>query len=428
MNRSKVKRALLGILISAGIGGIPLSAQTLSEKEAIEKALAHHPDIRAMSLRVGQSAEGCKSARADYLPQISLQGEYDPQRTYVLPVNGTFHTRDDDGWSVGGALHQKLWDFEKTLSLINAAETERKIAELGLADAKGQTVYRVRQLYALMVVQRMAVEVRRKDMEAKKALYEQAEALVKQGLKTEADASRFLSAYYVAKDNLGIAEASFDKARTTLSLFIGEPIAPDVRLQKDVISADAADTLNDGNVEKRMLDNSPQLKMLDETVRRDILMYHAAKEAHYGSIDAYATYVDQDTLNRYDATVVGITATIPLYSGGRISAQAQQARIGAEMAKAQRDSKELALRQELEGLLIDLRRFEKTLAARKAQYEAAQEARQLLEARYREGLATYIEVLDATAQTLAAQLGLLEARYNRSDALNRIDYLTGKQP
>ena len=60
-----------------------------------------------------------------------------------------------------------------------------------------------------------------------------------------------------------------------------------------------------------------------------------------------------------------------------------------------------------------------------AQLEAATSTSNLLEARYKEGLATYIEVLDAISLVLNARLGVLEAYYSKSIAINRIEYLKG---
>jgi outer membrane protein TolC len=49
----------------------------------------------------------------------------------------------------------------------------------------------------------------------------------------------------------------------------------------------------------------------------------------------------------------------------------------------------------------------------------------VLDARYKQGLSTYIEVLDANALYLDAKLGLLEAKYAKSSIVNRIVYLQG---
>ncbi len=401
---------------------LQLQAQSLSQNEAIQKALAYHPDIKRFILQVTSAQEGVKQSRSDYLPQVRFNAEYDPTRTYVLPQNGQFHTIDSDGWQAGVVLNQKIWDFGKTSSAIDFSKADTKIATLSLVDAKALMAYNVKTQYNLMVVQRKAVEVRKKDLEAKEALYKQSEAMVKQGMKTRADSTRFLSSYYVAQDNLSISEAAYEKARVALSLYIGEEVHADVTLQEEILSPQSREDVAYNAIENA----NPQLQSAKENVHKSELLYESVHAAHYGSIDAMASYNYQDTLNSYDATVVGITLTVPLYVGGRISAQAQQAKLAEDAAQASYDSKALALKQEVQALQVDLVRYEKTIEAKKAQLEASQETMTLLNARYKEGLATYIEVLDATALYLNAELGLLEAYYSRGIIINRIDYLQGK--
>ena len=77
-------------------------------------------------------------------------------------------------------------------------------------------------------------------------------------------------------------------------------------------------------------------------------------------------------------------------------------------------------------MIIDIDRFEKTIEAKKSQLKASKQTQTVLEARYKEGLATYIEILDASSLTLNAELGLLQAIYEKSSALHRIEYLQGK--
>ncbi len=405
---------------------LSLQAELLTQEEAITKAIAYHPDIKRFIYQVTSTQEGVKVTRSDYLPQVHLNAEYDPTRTYVLPQNGQFHTIDSDGWQAGAVLNQKIWDFGKTGSAIDSSKADVKIAELSLSDAKALLAYNVKRQYALMVVNHKAVAVRKKDMEAKEMLYKQSEAMFIQGMRTRADSTRFLSSYYVAVDNLSIAEAAYEKARVALSLYMGEEVDANVTLQEDILSPSKTKFYDADLLYGEIEEKNPQLKSAQESVHKSDLVYKSVHASHYGSIDAVASYTYQDTLNSYDATLVGITLNIPLYVGGRISAQSQQAKLAQTSAKAAYESRALALEQEVQGLFIDLKRYEKTIEAKKAQLEASKQTQTLLNARYKEGLSTYIEVLDATALYLNAELGLLEAYYSRSVILNRIDYLEGK--
>ena len=414
------KISLLIFLALLCFAGTP-DAQALTLNSCIQKALQTHPDIKRFILQIEHSKKGLDVAQADYLPQISLSAEYNPTTTYVMPTNGIFQTHEDDGWQVGAILRQKIWDFSKTTSLIKAQETREEIANLSLQDAKALLAYKVKLQYELALVQQKAISVRQKDLKTKEELYKQAKALVKQGMKTFADSTRLLSSVYVAKDNLAIAESNFTKAKTILSLYIGESIPQEAKFD-DNLSTPCGYVIN----EARMLQDSLALKILQKNVKKSEFLYKAAKATCYGSIDAIASYTHQETLNAYDTTTVGIMLNIPIYSGGRLSAQEEQAIIDKQSAKNEYKAKVLALKEEFESLLIDLKRYEHTIKAKSSQLQSARQTKTVINARYKEGLATYIEVLDATALMLDAQLGLLQANYGRSSIIHRIEYLQGK--
>ncbi|MDA3908360.1 MAG: TolC family protein [Sulfurimonas sp.] len=412
-------------LLIFGLLVICVSGDTLTLQDSIDKTLQNSPDIKSLKLKTTQSQHSYDISFADYLPQVNLQAEYDFTQTYVLPSGGKFNTVDDDGWYVGANLKQKIWDFKKTSSKVEASKIDEDMAELSLEDMRALMVYKIKSLYKLIVVQKEDIEVRKKDLASKKAYYEQAKALVVQGLKTKADSSRFLSAYYVAQENLAISQASFDKAKKSLSLYMGEQIKDDTTFQTDTIKKkyifeEAA------MIEEEILANNSQLKIDAQNIDKNILLYKSAKASHYGSIDAIASYRHFDTLNAYDSSLVGETLEIPLYSGGRTTAEAQKALIDIQVTKEQQASKILAIKEELSNLIIDIIRYEKTIKSKQAQLISANDTKDVLQGRYKEGLSTYMEILDAESLALDAELGLLEAYYTKSLAIDHIDYLKGK--
>jgi outer membrane protein TolC len=416
-----MKKRLCALLFAGSITLLP--AQTLTLHEAINSTLAHHPDVKNFMLRIQQAEQGYNATYADYLPQLDLSATYAPTQTYVLPQNGTFNTIDDNGWNVGVTLHQKVWDFAKTASLVEASRQDEEISKLSLHEVKALLAYKVRSLYELLIVQREAVKVRQKDLEAKKAFYAQAQALVKQGLKTHADASRFLSAVYAAEDNLAIAKASFEKARRSLSLYMGKPVSRSVKLDTKALKKHT--TLQTGRIEQEVLTHNTRVQIDSRSIDKNRMLHRSTQAAHYGSVDLVAAHSRIDTLNSYNTDYVGVSYNVPLFTGGRLSAQEQQAKIGYQIAQEEKASDILALKEELYALFIDIRRYDKTIKAKQAQLTSARKNLKLVSARYKEGLATYIEVLDSTSQVLSAKLGVLEAYYSRSLAYDRIEYLKG---
>jgi len=416
-----MKKSLLIIVIFIS----SLSAQILTLQECIDKTLKNHPDIKSFMLEVSKSQQKQKAATSAYLPQVNLQAQYDVQRTYVLPQNGKFNTLDDQGWQAGVSLQQKIWDFYKTSSKIDIAQIDTEMANLSVDEAKALMVYKIESLYERALVQKEAINVRLQDMKTKKELYNQAHAFVEQGIKTTSDETRFLSAYYGAKDALGVAEASYEKALSSLWLYMGEKRTTNVELETNLLNTTPISTTAK-ELSDEMLYNNTQLKIYEQNIQKSNLLHKSAKASNYGSIDAVASYTHYDTLNAYDASLAGVVLNIPIYTGGNLSAEEQMASITTSISKELKNSKLLALSEELDSLIIDLKSYENTIIAKKSQIEASLSTKQLVDARYKEGLATYIEVLDATALQLASQLDLLEAHYNRSMAQHRIKYLIGK--
>lgn len=401
-----------------------VQAKVLTLDECIDKTLKNHPDIKKLSLSISRTDAVVDIAKADYLPQINASAQYNPIDTFLMPQNGQFNTVEEDSWQYGVQLNQKIYDFSKTTSTINASKKDKEIASLFLDDKKALLAYSVKIQYNIVLLQTKALEVRKKDLQTKEELYNQAKAFVKEGLKTEADALSLLSAMYIAEDNLGITESELDKALSTLSIYMGEKIDSSVVLEDN--SAFKDDVVQDSQtIIKNTITNNYEIKSQQQQISRDEFLYKASKAGHYGSIDAVAAYSHQSTLNEYDTSLVGVVINIPIYSGGRVSAQAEQQRIAKEESKESYNSKKLLLEEEVQALIIDLKKYKHTLKAKEALLESSEATKDIIEARYKEGLSTYIEVLDASSTYLFAKLGLLEARFSINNIFNRLDYLQG---
>lgn len=406
----------ISILLYATI--IFADTKTITLDECIARTLKNHPNLKQLFLSVQKSQTSLDIAKAAYLPQITLSAQYNPINTFVMPQNGQFKTIRDDNYFVDAVLNQKIYDFSKTKSLIDASKKDVQIASLSLEDLKALLVYNVKILYNTVLLQNSVIEARQSDLKTKEELYTQAKAFTKEGLKTKADEASILSSLFNAKDALAIAKAQKQKALSTLSLYTAQKIEDDTVFD-DALSKEAK--VSDTNI----VDKNIALKTLQEEIDKNSLLYNASKASYYGSIDAIASLSHQNSLNEYDTSMVGIVAKFPLYSGGSISAQIQQNKISKEISKEAYNSKKLSLEEEIDSLLIDIKRYEYTIEAKQALIESSSLAKDIVNARYKEGLSTYIEALDASTTYLNAKLGLLEAEYGINNIINRLEYLRG---
>ena len=403
------------------IGSSLLLADSLTLKESIVKALKNYPNIKVFQLKVQESKSDIDNIKSDNLPQINFQGNYNISQTYVFPANGQFKTINDNGWNAGLFLKQKIWDFSKTTNKIEAFKIDRDISNLSLEEQKALLVYQVKSLYNLLIVQKEAIDVNQKDIEVKEAYYQQALAFVKQGLKTNADASRFRSSISIAKESLAQAQSAYEKTKNALSLYIGEKIDDNIQLEDRIL-----DVPTNLPSEDEILDTNYQLKISTKNITKNIKLHKSEKASSYGSIDAVASYSHINTLNAYNSKFVGISLNIPLYTGGKISSEVQKSAIGVQIANEQKEATLLALKKEILDSYSDIKQYRTTIEAKKAELQSSQETSNLIKERYKNGLTTYIEVLDAITLEQNAKLGLLNAKYQLNSAIYKLQYLQGK--
>lgn len=398
-----------------------LLADMLTLEESITKALNNYPNIKIFQLKVQQSKSDLDNAKSDNLPQVNLQANYNISQTYVFPANGQFNTLNDNGWNAGLFLKQKIWDFSKTTHKIEAFKIEEDISKLSLEEQKALLIYQVKSLYNLLIVQKEAIDVREKDIEVKEAYYQQALAFVKHGLKTNADASRFLSSIYIAKENLAQSQSAYEKTKNALSLYIGEKIDNNIQLENRLLDVTTAIPSED-----EILDTNYQLKISNRNISKNITLHKSAKASYYGSIDAIASYNHIDTLNSYNSKFVGVSLTVPLYNGGKISSEVQKSAIGVQIANEQKEATILALKKEILDSYSNIKEYRTTIEAKEVELQSSQETTKLLEGRYKNGLTTYIEVLDAISLERDIKLGLLNTKYKLNNAIYKLQYLQGK--
>ena len=255
-------------------------------------------------------------------------------------------------------------------------------------------------------------------------MYAQAKALVKQGLKTQADALRFASAVELARSDLAMARAALERAIVSMEQLIGRPIPRGTRFERGLLYRGKFPMGK--AAERRLLERNLGIRVARKTRQSSHALYEADRRARFGSIDLVGDLSHLDTLSRYDSKTLGVRYSAPIFQGGRLSAQSEQARLQELIDARQIDARKRAILEEYRGLAADWKALGRSIGAQKARIRSAEAARKLVEARYKEGLSTYIDVLDAQATVLSARLGLLNAWFQRRNTYNRLEYLYGK--
>jgi outer membrane protein TolC len=110
---------------------------------------------------------------------------------------------------------------------------------------------------------------------------------------------------------------------------------------------------------------------------------------------------------------IGPSMTFPIFEGYTNMARLEVAEARHQQMLEDYHQTILHAFREVADILVALQTREEQLARQREQVAAAQEAWELVDIRYRKGLVTYLEVLDAQRAVLTAELGVVQTERAR---------------
>lgn len=123
----------------------PLPA--LPEREDVNRLAANHnPEIRSALAELRAGNAGVASARAAYLPDLSLNFSYGidaPQFAKTGPDNA-----QNLGYSISGTIDIPLWDWFSTQKRVKQSEIRRDAAKVGVTAAQRKLIATLEESYA----------------------------------------------------------------------------------------------------------------------------------------------------------------------------------------------------------------------------------------------------------------------------------------
>jgi len=173
---------------------------------------------------------------------------------------------------------------------------------------------------------------------------------------------------------------------------------------------------------RRAVENNPELraqKFAIEAARQEM---NKNRAGHAPRVDFIASYnkTTAETINTYnqDSTVrsIGVQVSIPLYSGGGVSASTRQSAAALEKAKSDFDAKSNTVLTELRKQYNVVISSAAKIAANGKAVESAELLTVATEQSIKGGVRINLDLLNARQQLFASKRDLAQARYN---------YLTG---
>ena len=410
------------------------STISITRTVAERLALKNNPRITASHLLALAAGQLTRETRSSELPQISAavtaEKAEDGSR---IGAGALTDSRLYTHAGTGGSLSQLITDFGHTRDLVATNKLQQKAQDRTAIAAEQDVLWATDQAFYRLLNSQSLLDVAKATVAARGDVQSLTSALTRSALKSDLD--------------LNIASADLSQAQL-LELDAENGVASASAALAAVLAA-PADTLyhavedpEDAPPPPPSPDSSPSINASAQALRPDLqaLRFNAAADQKFASaqqlqhlptVSALAiggfTPVAPDGVfvpNWYAAG--GVNLTLPLFTGFRIDAQAQEARLRQKATEKQvQDLSDIIARDVRIAVLNAQTAFRRIAVADQFRQQTAQ-ALALAQTRYKLGLSSIVELSQAQLQSTQAAVAAVNARYDYLLALRSLDYARGQ--
>lgn len=437
----RVQPAFL-IFVAGLLGAVPGSAQLpapeevpaleaatpLGLEEAIARALAANPALRAFEARRVEVAAGIREARADAYPQLSAVSSYGQSRNPSFLNSpdfeeflrnfpgGDFEPGVQELYSAGIEVSQPLYTGGKLRAAVRLAEKVAGVTDAQIRAARLDTALAAAEAYFEVLAAKRALQVvevqernRRESLNVVQARYDLGEATRLELLRAQSSLIEVSPEVVGLRGDIEVAES---RLRVVLGLPPGTALAVTDR-ESELPLLPGAQVLA-----ALARENRPELADLELQRQALELQQEVTRAEGRPQVDFGGAYgrevrlIENFTDDLYASWRFGLFLRWEFYDGGRREAQVAQLE-----SRRQQRALELAdlsnrIALEIEEAATRYRTAVARYQASKASADAAREATRVARDTYQEGVALQVDLLEAQQRETEAEIALVDAYYD----------------
>jgi HAE1 family hydrophobic/amphiphilic exporter-1 len=429
-------------LATALLAAAPLAADPLSRAEAVRLALEANPDVKKAEENMNRLHGFVTEARADALPEIRAYGQWSRFRDPSFLNSPSFDNFPPEFLEGLKPVPASLWDGYATLKqTLWSFKIGRAIKAAKLATQSGdEEIRRVQQAVALLAVQAYndyvlgieRVRVAKQAVTQKEKQLETTRNRRAAGVATDLDVLRFEVDFENARVQQLSEEGQADLARGRLNAVlvrpIGSPVEPTNRLEYMAMDISPEEAVAEA------WSRRPEVKQVDLEERIRDYAVGIAKAESQPSLDfngsfGWSTRKTSDFFtNDFQKWSAGVVLTVPVFDGLRTAGKVAQARAERNMVAQTKIALENQIRLEAKDAVDRLSVAKRVLQATELNVKQSQKALEMVEANYKFGAATLLDVIDAQAAQTVADSNRNQALYVHANARAKLRFVMARDP
>jgi outer membrane protein TolC len=424
-------------------------APPLSLSEAIDTAMERSPYLRVATIDVDVAATRIREARGHMFPKITVSEmvtrtdhsawklfqEFGQERwdqamfqRFADPDQINEPTPSTD-FNTKVQIEQALYSGGRLTAAGEQARLGKEAQAAALERVRQEVVFDVVRTYYGVILAQRGLRVAKQAVKTLEAHVKTAQDLYGAGVVVRSDVLSANVQLAKTRETQIIAENQVKLAKAALSHYMGVDQGREFSIQADLAYVPLFHGLAD--LIKSALKDRPDLQQVifgTEATRKGI---DYAKAGYHPTAGLMASYDFNDRglgdlFSDGDSYFLAAMANWTLFDGFITAAQVERATLETRKMEAQQERLRNGIELQVRQAFLSLQQARERIGVTTEAVDQAEESQRIIHNRYKGGVTTIVEVLDADTALLAARLSALQARYDHNLAQVELDFALGR--
>jgi NodT family efflux transporter outer membrane factor (OMF) lipoprotein len=377
----------------------------------IEQALGNNRDLRVSIANIEQARAQYRIQRADRLPTVGLGISGSRQTTGEdQPISSVYQS----GFAVS-AFELDLFGrvrnlSEAALAQFLATEEARKSAQISLISSVASVYLQLLADEELLAITQQTLGTRQESLRLTQLRFDN-------GVSSRFELQQARSLVETALATLAAQQRQRAQNLNLLTLLVGTPVPPGAAAGATLATTELPDL--PAGLPSDLLANRPDIRAAEQQLIAANANIGAARANFFPRITLTGSVgsASSELSGLFKSGSFGWTfapqAVLPIFDYGRNTAVLGSARAGRDIAVAQYERSIQTAFREVADALAGQSTFSEQLRAQRAVAEAEADRYNLADLRYKNGAASYLELLDAQRALFQAQQAAVQANLQR---------------
>lgn len=417
-------------------------AQDLSLDDAINLAKANNPELKVTQFEIEKANQGRIVARSLFLPTVNVNAQV--SHYFQLPAFFGFGENAEGGkipygrfggkdqLAAGITAFQPLY-FPASYPTLKRAQIQQEQSVLASRAKQIEILSQIKLNYLQIVIIEERIKIAKETISRNERVLQDSKSLFLQGKGLRVDTLRAYTAVKNLQPDLVKLSYASETLKLRLKSLIGLDSLSDIHLSDSLRVPQVDDLSNEQAVYDEVLSSNPThqlLKMQELNDRQGVKVASAQRLPVLGLVGQYqlqsqTSQFEYGNAHYPSSSFVGLQLSVPVFSGWSLNAKVKQARLSQQQTSLQLANRQSQLRAEVHEAIARINEASLRLETTETVQETAQLTYNIIQYRYKNGIASRLELTDAELGLSTAQSNYLEAVHDYIAARIELNKLKG---